>query len=131
MKNFLAVPVRRIVSLALFVAFSVASVEAVAGETRDGEVHHENVGDATMHHNAMGLRGDHGHEDSVPPADQDHGPQHQHGTSADHCTHFHGVGLTATTAVLLASAVTTASSFQELDSHTDRCTQAPTQPPKS
>ena len=131
MINSMAVPIRRIVSLALLVAFSLASVEAAAGETRDGEVHHETVGEATVHHDAMVLQGDHGHEDSVPPADHDHGPEHQHGTSADHCTHFHGVGLTATTAVFPTGGVTIALSFQELDSHTDRWTQAPTQPPKS
>jgi hypothetical protein len=65
----------------LMVAFSQA--ETVLGELRDGTVHHESSTSAAVH--ALSGQGEHGHEDSAR-----HGPEHQHGTSADHCTHQHG-----------------------------------------
>jgi hypothetical protein len=65
----------------LMVAFSQA--ETVLGQLRDGAVHHESSTSAAVH--SLSGQGEHGHEDSAQ-----HGPEHQHGTAADHCTHQHG-----------------------------------------
>jgi len=59
-----------------------AAAESVFGVLRDGAVHHESAAAAAAHLGGS-QQGGHGHEDSVP--------DHQHGTPADHCTHFHGL----------------------------------------
>jgi hypothetical protein len=82
---------RRCAALALLVGYAASTAEATAGLVRDGSVHHESSAAATVHHETS--RGDHGHEDSGTGAK--HGSRHQHGTSSDHCTHAHGVGLPA------------------------------------
>lgn len=80
---------RRLTALLMLVATTTGSVETTMGEVRDGEVHHESVAAAANH--AHEARGDHGHEDSNTHAER--GPDHQHGTAADHCTHAHGPAL--------------------------------------
>lgn len=64
-------------------------VEPVYGSMRDGDVHHEPLKAAAVHSTAAG---DHGHEDagSAGTATHEHGPEHEHGTGSDHCTHQHG-----------------------------------------
>lgn len=64
----------------------MTTAEAVVGEQRDGTVHHESAAEAMEH--TESAQGEHGHEDSG-----EHGPEHQHGTSVDHCTHTHSVSL--------------------------------------
>ena len=83
---------RSIVALALLMGYGIASAEVIFGEVRDGAVHHESAAEALNHavHDAMDT-GEHGHEDAGEHPE--HGPDHQHGTSADHCTHAHSVGL--------------------------------------
>lgn len=76
---------KRLTALLLLAAVLAYSAEAVLGALRDGEVHHESFAAAASH--AGHGQGDHGHEDG--PLGHPHGPGHQHGTSADHCTHQH------------------------------------------
>jgi hypothetical protein len=92
--------VRRLCLGRLVAAISIFAVltstgESLVGELRDGEVHHESVAKAMSHHDSMGLRSDHGHEDGGA-AGHRHGSNHEHGTNADHCTHVHAAGLIAT-----------------------------------
>lgn len=83
---------RRIVALLMLVLSFGSMTESVAGVLRDGEVHHESVGAAAAH--AARTAGEHGHEDATPSGNHDrHGPEHQHGTASDHCTHAHDVAL--------------------------------------
>ena len=89
----------RLVALVLLVSFVASSFEAVAGVVRDGSVHHETV-TAALTHSSEGT-GEHGHETASETPGQDHGPDHQHGTGADHCTHAHGAALLTPTAVAL------------------------------
>ena len=72
-------------SAALLMLFTIAfsQTETVMGLLRDGVVHHESAAAAAVH--ALAAEGEHGHEDGAP-----HGPNHEHGTPADHCTHQHG-----------------------------------------
>src|SRR5688572_13702768 len=87
---------RRCLSLALFLGYSASTGEATIGPLRDGAVHHESPASAAAHQEAS--RGDHGHED--PGAGAEHGSDHQHGTSGDHCTHAHGMGLPSASAMV-------------------------------
>lgn len=84
---------RSTVALLLLMSFTASSLEAVAGVVRDGAVHHETSAAAVSH--AVEAAGEHGHESVAEGSDQEHGPDHRHGTGADHCTHTHGSGLTA------------------------------------
>ena len=74
---------RNLAALLMLLTTTFSQAEAVVGVLRDGAVHHESAGAAALH--AVAGQGEHGHEDGVP-----HGPNHEHGTSADHCTHQHG-----------------------------------------
>ncbi|MEQ1854947.1 MAG: hypothetical protein ABL963_00665 [Longimicrobiales bacterium] len=84
-----ALPIRRSIALALLLGYSASAAEAAVGVLRDGAVHHESAAAAVIHQETH--QGDHGHED--PGAGAEHGSDHRHGTSSDHCTHVHGVGL--------------------------------------
>lgn len=84
---------RSTVALLLLISFTVSSLEAVAGVVRDGAVHHETNAAALSH--AVDAAGEHGHESVEEGSQQEHGPEHRHGTSSDHCTHTHTSGLTA------------------------------------
>lgn len=86
-------PLRRWIALLMLCLLAGSSVESVIGVLRDGEVHHENAGDARAHRLASADHVEHGHEDSSVPEEHRHGPDHQHGTAADHCTHHHGTPL--------------------------------------
>lgn len=90
--TFASMSLRRWFSFVLMFVLTAGSAEPVLGMMRDGEVHHES-GIAAAEH-SVSARGDHGHEDVGAP-DHEHGAQHQHGTSADHCTHQHGTPLPA------------------------------------
>ncbi len=131
MNGLLRVPVRKAISTLAVAAVTIASFEALAGEMSDGDIHHENVAEAAVHHDALQLRGDHGHEDSNSPTGQSQGPEHRHGTSADHCTHIHGTGLTSGAALVETNLLTTTTSFHHLNAPTDRTASTPTQPPKA
>ncbi|MGH7568889.1 MAG: hypothetical protein ACREMW_09625 [Gemmatimonadales bacterium] len=95
---------RRLIGIALFILTPASTLEAVVGVVRDGSVHHEGTAVAAEHQ-VMGTNGDHGHEDGLPPWQHRHTPQHQHGTAADHCTHVHGVALTASYDLTLGTPV--------------------------
>ncbi len=84
-----ALAIRRSIALALLLGYSASSAEAAIGVLRDGAVHHESAAAAVIHQETH--QGDHGHED--PGAGAEHGSDHRHGTSSDHCTHVHGLGL--------------------------------------
>lgn len=77
---------RSLVALVLLVGYGMTTAESVLGDLRDGAVHHESTAEAIEH--TENARGEHGHEDVG-----EHGPEHQHGTSVDHCTHTHSVSL--------------------------------------
>jgi hypothetical protein len=83
------IPARQVIAAAIMFALPIGAVEAGVGEARDGQVHHEDVTDATIHHDGQGSTGDHGHEDESAESPTEHGRDHQHGTSVDHCTHVH------------------------------------------
>lgn len=89
---------RAVIATLLLFGYVATSVEVVVGQLRDGEVHHESVV-AAADHQAKAPGGEHGHEE--PGSDDEHGPDHQHGTSGDHCTHTHSVSLPAGAAPLL------------------------------
>ena len=119
---------RSLVGLALLLGYGSASVEAVLGELRDGDVHHETTVEALNHASHDGT-GEHGHEDDG--AHSAHGPEHEHGTSGDHCTHAHSAGLpgeraqiylVAQVAVLPAEPAATCSGAER---------RTPFQPPKA
>ena len=95
-----ALPIRHAIALALLLGYSASTAEATVGVLRDGAVHHESEVAAVIHQEAH--QGDHGHED--PGAGAEHGSDHRHGTSSDHCTHVHGIGLPS--ACALAEIVT-------------------------
>lgn len=78
--------VGRLVAITLFLAISGSSSEAIAGQVRDGAVHHESAAAAAQHCDGTQAHGNHGHEDTSAPGTQ----QHLHGTGADHSTHVHG-----------------------------------------
>lgn len=80
-------------SIALLILFGTfgSNAESVVGVLRDGEVHHESPV-AAAQHAANGV-GEHGHEDAAPSGSHQHGKEHEHGTSGDHCTHTHSVPL--------------------------------------
>lgn len=93
----------RHIALLLLIAYATATAETVVGAVRDGAVHHESTIAALVHQETH--HGDHGPEDSGLGAK--HGPNHRHGTGADHCTHAHGVSLpTACAFEVPAGAVT-------------------------
>ena len=80
---------RSLVAFALLLGYGVTSLEVAVGEVRDGEIHHESNLQAIDH--TQSSQGEHGHEDGGRTPE--HGPDHQHGTSGDHCTHTHSVSL--------------------------------------
>jgi len=85
---------RRLLSVLALSGFLLAGVfEPAFGLLRDGQVHHETAASASTHTSAAG---EHGHEDGATQPGHPHAPSHQHGTSSDHCTHVHGIGLTST-----------------------------------
>lgn len=93
----------RLLALAALVTLAFGSnVEPLVGTLRDGRVHHESSAAAIAHHSVAA--GEHGHEDATgqPAHHQQHGPQHQHGTAADHCTHTHGLAMPAGNAAAFA-----------------------------
>ena len=94
---------RRLLALILMFALPVSNSEAVFGELRDGEIHHETTLAAAVHAQQAG--GDHGHEDAEAPTHR-HGDNHQHGTGADHCTHQHGTPLPVRASFRLISSTT-------------------------
>lgn len=93
---------RRVLALLLILGSGLAGFETVWGEVRDGAIHHEDATVAAAH--SVTSSGDHGHEDFSAP-EHDHDEQHQHGTSADHCTHQHGVAKPATISFDIVAAV--------------------------
>lgn len=82
---------RRLLACLLLLCYGGSFMEAAFGAARDGRIHHESAAAAAVH-GAAGF-GEHGHED--PGAGAKHGSRHQHGTSGDHCTHPHGIGIPA------------------------------------
>jgi hypothetical protein len=85
-------PSRLLSGLSVVALLTGSLFEPSAAMLRDGAVHHESPASAAAH--GVATAGDHGHEDvQHVPRDHGHGPQHQHGTAADHCTHVHGFAL--------------------------------------
>lgn len=85
---------RSVTSLVLLLAAIFSFVEPVVGQARDGEIHHRtgvvqqtDTSSTVDAHDPQGTRDGPAH----PP-----GPNHQHGTSADHCTHQHAAVLVPT-----------------------------------
>lgn len=94
---------RRAIALVLLIISAASPIEAVAGELRDGEIHHETSAEASRH--SATSMGEHGHEHGRTFEDESHdhatdegdpdGTEHRHGTGSDHCTHAHGPALAA------------------------------------
>lgn len=84
---------RRVLSLLLLLAAVVSVVEPVIGEARDAAIHHEEQA-TTVAFCMVQSPADHAHEDPSAPG-QSQGESHHHGSSSDHCTHQHGVGVPA------------------------------------
>ena len=78
---------KRLAAVLMLFTVAFSNAETVMGVLRDGTVHHESNAVAAAH--ALAHTGEHGHEDQAP-----HGPKHEHGTPADHCTHQHGAQVT-------------------------------------
>ena len=67
-------------------------MEPVVGVVRDGGVHHETAVEAAAH-SSLASAG-HAHEQSEAsesPARDGTESNHEHGSTADHCTHSHGI----------------------------------------
>ena len=77
----------------LLVGFQASTVEAAIALAGDGAVHHETSVEAAQHAGSSALS--HSEDAADESSDHDHGPTHRHGTSADHCTHVHGLGIPA------------------------------------
>jgi hypothetical protein len=118
---------RRIVALLGVALLSVASLEPVAGSVRDGRVHHESTATAAGH--SAFARGDHGHED-VGGTSHERDSDHEHGTSADHCTHAHGAVSVSYVQLPFASS-THAVLSRETFSGTERFTETGSDPPRN
>lgn len=84
---------KKLVSLTLLFTLFWANAESQFGVLRDGAVHHESVASAAVHHEALHLGGDHGHERISSPTDSNDTSGHSHGSSTDHCTHHHDTGV--------------------------------------
>jgi hypothetical protein len=93
---------RRSVTLFVLIMMMASRAEAVTGEVRDGDVHHESTAEAVVH--AQDPHGAHAHDgadavnDQAPEptkdtraAPEDGTSSHEHGSASDHCTHVHGV----------------------------------------
>lgn len=81
--------IRRSVALMMLLTLIFCRAEGVWGMVHDGAVHHESSSEALVH--SANSPDAHMHEDDAPP-----GPDHQHGSSGDHCTHQHGTLIPAT-----------------------------------
>mgnify|MGYP001815947545 FL=1 len=88
----------RLLSFAILLVFAASSFESVAGVIRDGDVHPESPG-TSVHFQDIGS--DHQHDEDVPEG-TDH-DSHKHGTSGDHCTHLHALGIPSTHALEFAN----------------------------
>jgi hypothetical protein len=124
--------VLKLTALAMLLATGFAALEPVVGLLRDGELHHEAVAEAAQHASRQAgvPTGEHGHEPSSDTPDHPHGPGHQHGTSADHCTHVHSVALFAGFALEIC-AVESTFSFAEATLRTKAVSADLTRPPKA
>lgn len=115
---------RRLIASLAFLAITLSSGEAVIGELRDGEVHHESLAEAATHDH--GPNGEREHEHGSP-----HGPKHRHGTSSDHCTHQHGEQLSGMEVLLVAGPPEAFVSFFEPSLLSDRTTEPFLRPPRA
>lgn len=116
--------VRRLIASLALLAVAFSSAEAVVGELRDGEVHHEALAEAVLHDH--GPDGEHGHEHDAP-----HGSDHRHGTSSDHCTHQHGQQLSGEPFLLAVHASAAPESFLEPSSLSGRFIEPVLRPPRA
>ena len=123
-----AMIVRRLVAFLMLLAVFGSSVESLLGALRDGQVHHETAATAAAH--ALKAQGDHGHEDAGSLPDHPDGGRHEHGTSADHCTHQHGTALPAVFAFSLPVG-TLSDPLPEPPVHTGRLARALFHPPRA
>lgn len=115
---------RRLIALFMLLSITFSSAETVIGVLRDGAIHHESSAEAGNH--ALRSLGEHGHEDS-----SSHGPDHKHGTPADHCTHQHGTLLTETRVALIVGLPTVSDPFLEPSNWLDRFTDPSFRPPQA
>ena len=83
----------RAIVLLLLVGFQASTLESAVALAGDGVVHHESSVEAAQHTDSNALS--HSEDAADESSDHDHGPTHRHGTSADHCTHVHGLGVPA------------------------------------
>lgn len=92
---------RRLLALVLLLHLPTFAAEAAVAPLTDAKLHHETMRSAFAHEEVP-VEGDHGHEDAIPPAGHQHGPQHQHGTAVDHCTHSHATGVAVAVVIPMA-----------------------------
>ena len=82
---------RRAFALVLLAAIMGFTVEPVVGVVRDGDVHHETAAEAAAHSGLASA--DHAHEQTDSRSSEHTDGSHEHGSSADHCSHAHGPAL--------------------------------------
>ena len=120
-------PVRRI-SFVILAAITVFTLEPVMGVVRDGAVHHETSARAAAHSFLAGA----GHAHGTIESDRadDSGQRHEHGSSADHCSHAHGLALVGTF-VFEIGTTETLLSFDEAARNPMHTPTALTHPPRA
>jgi hypothetical protein len=131
--------VRRTIAFVLLVLTTASPMEAVAGELRDGEIHHETSAEASRH--AATSMGDHGHEhgrafddeshDHAADEDDPEGTEHRHGTGSDHCTHAHGPALAAPAVAAVVTARTGTIPVVTVPAPSDHTSPPLHEPPRS
>lgn len=114
----------RLAAVLMLFTIAFSQTETVMGLLRDGGVHHESAAAAAVH-SEYG-QGEHGHEDGAP-----HGPEHEHGTPADHCTHQHGNLFTPKSPVLAILSYTIPQVFLEPPLWFDRFSEPAFHPPRA
>jgi hypothetical protein len=114
---------RRATALLLAVLSTYSVSESVLGAAHDGAVHHES--DATAVQHQLEGRASHGQEDSAPQ-----GGEHRHGGAADHCSHQHGVALTASSVRVHLAFEQAASPLAERAVSIAHAVDAPFHPPR-
>jgi hypothetical protein len=104
------VRVRGALSLTVLLSLAASSGEAVVGDMRDGEEHHETVAAALEHRVAQGREHQHVGESTSPARPDDPAPapagEHHHPGGADHCSHLHGVGIPPSFSLAFGAATT-------------------------
>jgi len=116
--------IHRFAALLMLLSVIHSFGERVSGLARDAQVHHE-AGVYAVSPDG-GPAGEHHH-----PGDPTDEPEHQHGTSADHCTHHHGVLILSAPLALTDGARAPRAEFSEPGPGPERTGQPFPRPPRA